>query len=121
MERCWVEISSSSARVGLFVLLDLSKDTQTRWRLGKKRMLLFLLIMSLVFFYESDDFVASPLARNGNLRRRRNAIGHDGYESWESFTTSNDRWLNGTPWYFYLVFVAVSFQFYRGHFVIGLP
>lgn len=96
---------------------------ETRWRLGKIRMLKFGLIMIVVFLILSPTILLPETWREMGIFAGQSRIGHDGYEFMGSIY--NHRvldWLNGIPWYFYFVFVAVKLPpLTLAGFLIGLP
>jgi Dolichyl-phosphate-mannose-protein mannosyltransferase len=96
---------------------------ETRWRLGKIRLLKFFAIMVLVFLVLSPTVLLPETWRQMGLFAGGNRISHDGYEFMgriypQRFTD----WLNGIPVYFYLVFTAVKLPVLTVlGFVVGLP
>ena len=96
---------------------------ETRWRLGKKRILTFLLIIGLVFLILSPTILLPDTWRQmGNFASQKK-VTHDGYEFMGTLYTHRlTDWLQGTPWYFYLVFIAVKLPLLTlAGFLIGLP
>ena len=96
---------------------------ETRWRLGKKRLLMSLAIMGLVFLVLSPTVLLPETWRQMGLFAGGNRIGHDGYEFMgQLYTQRFTDWLNGIPVYFYLVFTAVKLPLLTGlGFLAGLP
>ena len=96
---------------------------ETRWRLGKKRMLLFLLIMCCVFLLLNPTILLPATWREMGIFAGQKRIGHDGYEFMGSlYSHKMTDWLKGTPWYFYLVFVGVKLPLMTiAGFITGLP
>jgi len=96
---------------------------ETRWRLGKKRLLLFFMIMGIVFMLLSPTILLPETWRQMALFATEKRIGHDGYEFMGRLYHHRwTDWLNGIPWYFYLVFTWVKLPFLTvAGFVIGLP
>ena len=96
---------------------------ETRWRLGKKRFLIFFLIMGLVFLLLSPTALLPATWREMGLFAGQKRVGHDGYEFMGMlYSHRMTDWLNGIPWYFYFVFLAVKLPLltFVG-FVAGLP
>ena len=99
------------------------KLPETRWRLGKKRLLKFFAIMFVVFLVLSPTVLLPETWRQMGLFAGGNRVSHDGYEFMgriypQRFTD----WLNGIPVYFYLVFTAVKLPVLTVvGFVVGLP
>ena len=82
---------------------------ETRWRLGKKRLLIFFTIMGLVFLVLSPTVLLPETWRQMGLFAGGKRISHDGYEFMNHLYTQRfSDWLNGIPVYFYLVFTAVK-------------
>ena len=96
---------------------------ETRWRLGKKRLLIFFTIMGLVFLVLSPTVLLPETWRQMGLFAGGKRISHDGYEFMgHLYTQRFSDWLNGIPVYFYLVFTAVKLPLLTVlGFVAGLP
>jgi len=96
---------------------------ETRWRLGKKRLLIFFTIMGLVFLVLSPTVLLPETWRQMGLFAGGKRISHDGYEFMNHLYTQRfSDWLNGIPVYFYLVFTAVKLPMLAVlGFVAGLP
>jgi len=96
---------------------------ETRWRLGKKRLLIFFTIMGLVFLVLSPTVLLPETWRQMGLFAGGKRISHDGYEFMNHLYTQRfSDWLNGIPVYFYLVFTAVKLPLLAVlGFVAGLP
>ena len=96
---------------------------ETRWRLGKKRLLIFFTIMGLVFLVLSPTILLPDTWRQMGLFAGGKRISHDGYEFMNKLYPQRlDDWLYGIPVYFYLVFTAVKLPVLTVlGFVIGLP
>ena len=96
---------------------------QTRWRLGKKRILKLFTIMGLVFLVLSPTVLLPDTWRQMGLFAGGNRVSHDGYEFMNQLYTQRfSDWLRGIPVYFYLVFTAVKLPvlIVLG-FIAGLP
>ena len=96
---------------------------ETRWRLGKKRIITFFAIMGVVFLVLSPTVLLPETWRQMGLFAGGNRVSHDGYEFMNQLYTQRfSDWLNGIPVYFYLVFTAVKLPLLTVlGFVAGLP
>ena len=96
---------------------------QTRWRLGKKRLLTFFFIMGVVFLVLSPTILLPETWRQMGLFAGGKRVSHDGYEFMNKLYPQRvDDWLHGIPFYFYFVFTAVKLPLLTVlGFVIGLP
>ena len=96
---------------------------ETRWRLGKKRLLMFFAIMFLVFMVLSPTVLLPDTWRQMGLFAGGNRVSHDGYEFMNKLYPQRfTDWLSGIPVYFYLVFTAVKLPVLTVlGFVVGLP
>lgn len=96
---------------------------ETRWRLGKKRLLMFFAIMGIVFLILSPTVLLPETWRQMGLFAGGKRVSHDGYEFMGGLYTQRfDDWLHGIPFYFYFVFTAVKLPVLTVlGFVIGLP
>ncbi|MGI8898260.1 MAG: glycosyltransferase family 39 protein, partial [Pyrinomonadaceae bacterium] len=96
---------------------------ETRWRLGKKKFLIVILIMCGVFLLLSPTALLPATWREMGIFAGQKRIGHDGYEFMGSlYSHRMTDWLAGTPWYFYVVFLAVKLPVLTvATFVAGLP
>ncbi len=96
---------------------------ETRWRLGKKRMLMFFVIMGVVFLALNPPILWPATWRQMGLFAGQKLVSHDGYEFMgKLYSHRMTDWLNGTPWYFYHVFVAVKLPLLTfAGFLVGLP
>ena len=96
---------------------------ETRWRLGKKRIIKFFAIMGIVFLILSPTVLLPETWRQMGLFAGGNRVSHDGYEFMNRLYTQrfND-WLKGIPVYFYFVFTAVKLPLLTVlGFLVGLP
>jgi hypothetical protein len=96
---------------------------ETRWRLGKKKMLIMLAIMTATFVVLNPTILFPATWRQMGLFAGQKLIGHDAYEFMgKLYSHRMTDWLKGIPWYFYHVFVAVKLPVLTViGFVIGLP
>ncbi len=96
---------------------------ETRWRLGKKRMLTFFAITGVVFLLLNPTILLPATWKQIGLFAGQKLIGHDGYEFMgQLYSHLLTDWLQGIPWYFYHVFVAVKLPLLTlAGFLVGLP
>lgn len=96
---------------------------ETRWRLGKKRLVIFFAIMGIVFLILSPTVLLPETWRQMGLFAGGKRVSHDGYEFMgQLYTQRFVDWLNGIPVYFYFVFTAVKLPLLTVvGFVVGLP
>jgi hypothetical protein len=96
---------------------------ETRWRLGKKRLLAFFAIMGIVFLMLSPTVLLPETWKQMGLFAGGKRISHDGYEFMgQLYPQRYDDWLHGIPVYFYLVFTAVKLPLLTVlGFIVGLP
>ena len=96
---------------------------ETRWRLGKKRLLIFFIIMGLTFLVLSPTILLPETWKQMGLFAGGKRIGHDGYEFMNKLYPQRlDDWLRGIPVYFYFMFTAVKLPPLTVlGFVTGLP
>ena len=96
---------------------------ETRWRLGKKRLLTFFIIMGLVFLVLSPTILLPETWKQMGLFAGGKRISHDGYEFMNKLYPQRlEDWLRGIPVYFYFVFTAVKLPLLTLiGFVTGLP
>lgn len=96
---------------------------ETRWRVGKKRLVRFFAIMFLVFLVLSPTVLLPDTWRQMGLFAGGNRVSHDGYEFMNRLYPQRfTDWLNGIPVYFYFVFTAVKLPVLTViGFVVGLP
>lgn len=95
----------------------------TRWRLGKKRLLMFFVVMGVVFVILNPTILFPATWRQMGQFAGQKLIGHDGYEFMgKLYSHRLTDWLNGIPWYFYHAFVLVKLPLLTVvGFLIGLP
>ena len=96
---------------------------ETRWRLGKKRLFKFFVIMGLVFLVLSPTILLPETWRQMGLFAGGKRISHDGYEFMNKLYTQRlSDWLRGVPFHFYFVFTAVKLPVLTVlGFLAGLP
>lgn len=96
---------------------------ETRWRMGKKRLLVFFAIMGGVFLILSPTILLPETWAQMGLFAGGKRVSHDGYEFMNQLYTQRfSDWLRGIPVYFYLVFTAVKLPLLTVlGFLVGLP
>ena len=96
---------------------------ETRWRLGRPRFLLFLLIIGITFAaFNPPIFLPETWHQIRNFASHK-IIGHDSYEFMgKLYPHEVKSWFRGVPWYFYEVFFAIKLPLLTlVSFIIGLP
>jgi hypothetical protein len=96
---------------------------ETRWRLGKKRLVVFFAITGIVFLILSPTVLLPDTWRQMGLFAGGKRVSHDGYEFMQKLYTQRFAdWLSGIPVYFYFVFTAVKLPLLTvAGFLVGLP
>ncbi|HKP46489.1 MAG TPA: glycosyltransferase family 39 protein [Pyrinomonadaceae bacterium] len=96
---------------------------ETKWRLGKKRVLVFFLIMGVTFLLVNPTILMPATWRQMGLFAGQKLIGHDGYEFMgKLYSHRMTDWVKGIPWYFYHLLILVKLPLLTvGGFLIGLP
>jgi len=96
---------------------------ETRWRLGKKRIITFFAIMGIVFLILSPTVLLPETWKQMGLFAGGKRVSHDGYEFMNHLYPQRfSDWLNGIPFYFYFVFTAVKLPLLTVlGFLAGLP
>jgi len=96
---------------------------ETRWQLGKIRILKFFIIMGVVFLILSPTILLPETWHQMGLFAGSKRISHDGYEFMgKLYTQRFDDWLKGIPIYFYAVFTWVKLPVLTVFgFLVGLP
>ncbi|HEX7176035.1 MAG TPA: glycosyltransferase family 39 protein [Pyrinomonadaceae bacterium] len=96
---------------------------RTRWRLGKLRWLKFFAIMGAAFVICNPTILLPGTWHEMRVFATENRIGHDAYEFMgQLYRNQATLWLQGSPWYFYFVFMGVKMPTaVVAGFVVGLP
>jgi len=96
---------------------------ETRWRLGKIKLLKFFAIMAAVFLVLSPTVLLPDTWRQMGLFAGGQRVSHDGYEFMgQLYPQRITDWLHGVPVYFYFVYTAVKLPVLTViGFVVGLP
>jgi hypothetical protein len=95
----------------------------TRWRLGKRKWLIFFAVMGAAFVVCNPTILLPGTWHEMRVFAGEKRIGHDSYEFLgQLYRNQMTLWLNGSPWYFYYVFMGVKLPIpvILG-FVAGLP
>ncbi len=83
--------------------------SETRWRLGKKRLLKFYALMGIVFVILNPTVLLPATWHQIGQFAGQKLIGHDGYEFMgKLYSHRLTDWLRGIPWYFYHLFLVVK-------------
>lgn len=95
----------------------------TRWRLGKKRLLVFYGLMGVVFVILNPTILFPATWHQMGQFAGQKLIGHDGYEFMgKLYTHRFTDWLLGIPWYFYHLFLFVKLPILTvAGFLVGFP
>lgn len=95
----------------------------TRWRMGKRKWLIFFLIMGAAFLLFNPTILLPGTWREMQIFAGEKRIGHDSYEFMGNlYRNQMTLWLKGSPWYFYYVFMAVKIPLTTViAFLVGLP
>jgi hypothetical protein len=94
-----------------------------RWRLGKRRFLIFFAIVGTVFVLCNPTILLPDTWRQMFAFVSYKRIGHDGFEFMGTiYSHKLMDWLKGVPWYFYFVFMGVKLPTLTlAAFFTGLP
>jgi len=95
----------------------------TRWRVGKKRFLIFFVVMCAAFLLFNPTILLPGTWKEMLVFAGGKRIGHDSSEFMGTlYHHSMVLWLKGVPWYFYFVYVAVKLPLLAlACFAIGFP
>lgn len=96
---------------------------RTRWRMGKRKWLLFFAVMGVAFLLCNPTILLPGTWYEMRTFAGEKRIGHDAYEFMGAlYRNQMSLWLQGSPWYFYYVFMGVKLTLpVIAGFVIGLP
>jgi len=99
------------------------KLPETRWRLGKKKMVACLAIIVSVFLLLNPTILLPETWHQIRLFASNKRMGHDGYEFMgKLYSHGFNDWLRGIPVYFYLVFTLVKLPLLTlAGLIIGFP
>ena len=95
----------------------------TTWRLEKKRLLKFWILMIVVFVILNPPVLLPASWRQMFQFAGQKRIGHDAYEFMGTlYSHKLTDWFRGIPWYFYHLFIVVKLPVLTvAGFVVGLP
>jgi hypothetical protein len=95
----------------------------TRWRLGKKRLLKFWVLMIVVFVLLNPTVLLPASWHQMTQFAAQKRMGHDGYEFMGTlYSHKLTDWFRGIPWYFYHLFIIVKLPVLTvAAFLVGLP
>ncbi|HLL70991.1 MAG TPA: glycosyltransferase family 39 protein [Pyrinomonadaceae bacterium] len=95
----------------------------TRWRMGKRKWLLFFAVMGAAFLVCNPTILLPGTWREMRIFAGEQRIGHDGYEFMgQLYRNQMTLWLKGSPWYFYYAFMAFKLPLaVVAAFLVGLP
>jgi hypothetical protein len=81
----------------------------TRWRIGKRRWLIFFAVMGAAFLVCNPAILLPGTWHEMRVFAGERRIGHDSYEFMGTlYRNQMSLWLKGSPWYFYYVFMGVK-------------
>jgi Dolichyl-phosphate-mannose-protein mannosyltransferase len=84
-------------------------DPRVRWRLGKRKWLVFFAVMGLAFLACNPTILLPGTWHEIRVFAGEKRIGHDSYEFLGNlYRNQMTLWLQGSPWYFYYVFMGVK-------------
>lgn len=84
-------------------------DPAVRWRMGKKKWLVFFAVMGLAFLICNPTILLPGTWHEMRVFAGEKRIGHDSYEFLgHLYRNQMTLWLQGSPWYFYYVFIGVK-------------
>ncbi|HJR07123.1 MAG TPA: glycosyltransferase family 39 protein [Pyrinomonadaceae bacterium] len=95
----------------------------TRWRMGKRKWLLFFAVMGAAFLVCNPTILLPGTWREMRIFAGEHRIGHDAYEFMgQLYRNQMTLWFKGSPWYFYYAFMAFKLPLtVLLAFLIGLP
>lgn len=94
-----------------------------RWRLGKRRWLIFFSVMGAAFLILNPGILLPATWHEMKVFATEKRIGHDAYEFMgQLYRNQMTLWLKGSPWYFYYVFLGIKIPLpVLAAFLIGFP
>lgn len=100
-----------------------SEIPATRWRIGKVRWLIFFAVVGVAFLVCNPTILLPETWHEMRTFAGEKRIGHDSYEFiGQLYRNQMTLWLNGSPWYFYFVFLGVKLPLpLIAAFLVGLP
>ena len=96
---------------------------EARWRLGKRKFLIFFIVMGATFLVLNPTIMLPGTWRRMMAFASYQRMGHNGYEFMGTvYSHKLTDWLKGVPWYFYFVFMWVKLPILTlASFFVGLP
>ena len=96
---------------------------ETRWRLGKKRLFIFFVIMGIAFLLFNPTILLPETWHQMGLFAAHKVGSHDGYEFMgKIYKNRFEDWLRGTPFYFYLLFTWIKLPLLAlAGLIVGFP
>ncbi|HEY0384380.1 MAG TPA: glycosyltransferase family 39 protein, partial [Pyrinomonadaceae bacterium] len=96
---------------------------RTRWRLGKRRMLLFLILIGAAFLLFNPTILLPGTWQQMLAFAKGQRVGHDSYEFMGTlYPHKMMDWFKGVPWYFYFTFIAIKLPLLTlTSFLLGVP
>jgi hypothetical protein len=96
---------------------------ETRWRLGKLRLLKFYILMGIVFLLLNPTILLPATWHQMGQFAGQKLVGHDGYEFMgKVYNHRLTDWLHGIPWYFYHLFLLIKLPLLTvAGFLVGFP
>lgn len=96
---------------------------RTRWRLGKRRMIIFLTMIGVAFLVFNPTILLPGTWQQMLAFAKGQRVGHAGYEFMGMlYPNKMMDWFKGVPWYFYFVFIGVKLPLLTLlTFLVGLP
>jgi hypothetical protein len=80
-----------------------------KWRLGKPRFLMFFAVMAVAFVLFNPTILLPDTWKEMSAYASYKLLRHDSYQFMDTlYKQRMTDWLNGVPWYFYYVFMAVK-------------
>jgi len=95
----------------------------TRWRMGKRKWLVFFAIMGAAFLVCNPTILLPGTWHEMRVFAGERRIGHDAYEFMgQLYPNQMTLWLKGSPWYFYYAFMAFKLPpAVIAAFLVGVP
>jgi hypothetical protein len=96
---------------------------RTRWRLGKRRMFIFIVVIGVAFLLCNPTILLPGTWQQMLAFAKGQRVGHDSYEFLGTlYPHKMMDWLKGVPWYFYFVFTGIKLPLLTlAGFLTGLP
>ncbi|MGH9944082.1 MAG: glycosyltransferase family 39 protein [Pyrinomonadaceae bacterium] len=96
---------------------------RTRWRVGKRKWLIFFGVMGAAFVACNLTILMPATWHEMRIFAGERRIGHDSYEFMgQLYRNQMTLWLKGSPWYFYYAFMAFKLPpAVLAAFALGLP